>query len=443
MLEIGSFASGDCQKITRRAFLRAGVAAPFLPLAAWGASAQYVQPRARSVILLWLGGAPSHLDTFDPKPTAPLEYRGPFASIATRTPGVRFAEILPRLAERSHRFVVIRSHRNFDSDHLKAGTIALTGVLEQGFAVAPNFGAIVARQQSRGVLPAFMAIGRGSPRDVVGIMKGYGGGIWGHQYDPVLVHCDPLGQVDIPAFQLLPDLSPAQLQARRQVLQALDRVHRKLDAMAFAQWNALYERAYALLTAPETRRALDLSREPQKVRERYGQTAFGQSCLLARRLVEAGVPYVQVNWSQYVEAMTPNCDFGWDTHIYNFELLADRHGPILDRAFAALLDDLQERGLLSQTLVLCMGEFGRTPRINAQASRDHWPNVYASIWAGAGIEPGRVLGESDRRGEEPLTEPITPPMVGTTILELMGITSEMRSRLGVLPNGRVIHELIG
>src|SRR4029077_10481311 len=137
--------------------------------------------------------------------------------------------------------------------------------------------------------------------------------------------------------------------------------------------------AFSLLTSPEARKAFDLSKEDQKTRDAYGQTSFGQSCLLGRRLVQAGVPYVQVNWSQYVEAMTPNCDFGWDTHIYNFELLADRHGPILDRVLSALLDDLRDRGLLETTLVVCMGEFGRSPRITPQAARDHWPGCYFSL----------------------------------------------------------------
>jgi uncharacterized protein (DUF1501 family) len=140
--------------------------------------------------------------------------------------------------------------------------------------------------------------------------------------------------------------------------------------------------------------------------------------------------------------MTPNCDFGWDTHIYNFELLADRHGPIFDRAFAALLDDLDQRGLLDTTLVVAMGEFGRTPKINAQAARDHWPNVYFSIWAGGGVQPGRVIGASDRLGQEPVTSPVTPAMVGTTICELAGISSQTRAELKVLPGGQVIHELL-
>jgi uncharacterized protein (DUF1501 family) len=163
---------------------------------------------------------------------------------------------------------------------------------------------------------------------------------------------------------------------------------------------------------------------------------------LARRLVEAGVPYVQLNWSEYVEAMTPNCDFGWDTHIYNFELLQDRHCPIFDRAFTALLRDLDERGLLETTLIVAMGEFGRSPRITGRAARDHWPRCYSSIWAGAGITGGRVVGASDALGEDPATEPITPLMVGTTIAELAGIDTQARAEMKVLDGGKVIHELV-
>jgi hypothetical protein len=395
------------------------------------------------VLLVWLWGAPSHLDTCDPKPHAPAEYRGPFATIATRTPGVRFSELLPRLAARSDRFSLVRSNRNFHQGHLEAGTIALTGALTApGGGLAPNFGSVLARHRGTRDLPPFLSLGRGAPRDVVGPMKGYGGGSWGKVYDPFQLHCSDSGEIAIPALALLDGLTPAHLHDRRRLLADLDRVRRALDGAEVQKWDRTAERAYALLTSPEARQALDLSREDETSRAAYGQTAFGQSCLAARRLVEAGVPYVQVNWSQYVEAMTPNCDFGWDTHIYNFEMLADRHGPIFDRAFAALLDDLGQRGLLAKTLVVCMGEFGRTPRINSQASRDHWPNCYFSIWAGAGVQPGRVVGESDRRGEEPLTDPVTPAMVGTTMLELAGVTSQVRAELGVLPGGRVIHELL-
>jgi uncharacterized protein (DUF1501 family) len=444
VLEIGSFRARVCQGITRRAFLRAGVLAPLTAGFSGFVGSQHAAQakKAKSVLLVWLWGAPSHLDTCDPKPAAPAEYRGPFTTIPTRTPGVRFTELLPQLAARSDRFTLIRSHKNFHSGHLEAGTIALTGIPEPTEGLPPNLGSIVARQRGQRDLPPFIALGRGTPRDVVGVVKGYGGGNWGKTYDPLLVSCSELGEVDIPSLKLIDGLTPAHLHNRRLLLEELDSLRRNLDTAELHRWESTRQRAYSLLTSPEARKALDLTREAPKSREAYGQTSFGQSCLLARRLIEAQVPYVQVNWSQYVEAMTPQCDFGWDTHIYNFELLADRHGPIFDRAFAALLDDLEQRGLLASTLVVCMGEFGRTPRINAQASRDHWPNCYFSIWAGGGVQPGRVIGESDRLGQEPLTEPITPLRVGTTILELAGVTAQARAELRVLPNGQVIHELL-
>jgi hypothetical protein len=381
------------------------------------------------------------VDTFDPKPAAPAEYRGAFSTIPTRTPGVRFSELLPRLAARSDRFALVRSNRNFHSGHLEAGTIALTGAIDGGGGIWPNFGSVVARHRGGGGLPPFVAIGRGNPRDVVGMVKGYGGGNWGKIYDPFLVQCSPEGQTDIPALKLFDGLTPAHLEDRRRLLAGLDGLRRDLDRAAADKWDDTARRAFGLLTAPQARRALDLSREDPRTRAAYGQTSFGQSCLLARRLIEARVPYVQVNWSQYVEAMTPNCDFGWDTHIYNFELLMDRHCPTLDRVLSALLDDLRDRGLLETTLVLCMGEFGRSPRITPQAARDHWPNCYFSLWAGAGVRPGLVLGESDRRGAEPITEPVTPLMVGTTLLEVCGVDSQARAEYRVLPGGRVIHEL--
>jgi uncharacterized protein (DUF1501 family) len=272
-------------------------------------------------------------------------------------------------------------------------------------------------------------------------MHGYGGGPWGRTYDPFPVACSETGVTDVPALKLLEGLTTDHLSDRRKLLGDLDRLRREVDTSGQQKWDASRQRAYALLTSPEARQSLDVTREPAAVREAYGQTSFGQSCLLARRLVQAGVPYVQVNWSQYVEAMTPNCDFGWDTHIYNFDLLPDRHAPIFDRVFAALLDDLRQHGLLETTLLVAMGEFGRTPQINNQASRDHWPGCYFSIWAGAGVKPGRVIGESDRIGGGPLTEPITPAMVGATILETLGMDAQARAELRLLPGARTIHEL--
>lgn len=444
MLEIGSFKAQLHGRISRRAFLAASASLPLSFAASSRTSVAAPDRRkARSIILLWLWGGPSQLDTFDPKPNAPANIRGPFSTIPTRTTGIRFTELFPRMAARSNRFALIRTMKNFHGGHLEAGTTGLTGSIESGLGtgpLAPNFGSIVAKYRGNSDLPSFFSVGRGTPRDIVGLMKGFGGGTWGKTYDPFPVACAASGEVDIPALKLLDGMTPAVLANRRTLLERLDRLRQNREAH-MDKWDANQHRAYALLTAPEARKALDLSQESPATRDAYGHTAFGQSCLLARRLAEAEVPYIQVNWSQYVEAMTPNCDFGWDTHIFNFDLLPNRHAPILDRAFSALLDDLQQRGLLDSTLVLAMGEFGRTPRINGSASRDHWPRNYFSIWAGCGVRPGLVLGESDPSGDDPTTEPITPAMVGATICELAGIDTQARAELGVLTGARAIHEL--
>jgi uncharacterized protein (DUF1501 family) len=441
MFEVGSFRSSLHGVVSRRAFLTAAASAPLaLGLSDLHAGA-VSHGKAKSVIVLWLWGAPSHLDTFDPKPNAAAEVRGPFATIATKTPGIRFTELFPKTAARTDRFAIIRSNINFDGDHLKAGSIGLTGMLDGREALVPNFGSIVARHRGAKELPAFISIGRGHPRDVVGPLRGFGGGNWGRNYDPFLVGCSEKGETDIPELKLLDGLSPAALEDRKNLLGELDRLNRAAEKVPSEKWDVAKRRAFALLTTPEARKALDLTQEKQSTRDAYGQTSFGQSCLLARRLAQAGVPYVQVNWSQYVEAMTPNCDFGWDTHIFNFDLLPDRHGPIFDRVFSTLLDDLHTRGMLDSTLLVAMGEFGRTPRINNQASRDHWPQCYFSIWAGCGVRGGAVIGDSDATGSAPLTEPFTPGMVGATILDLAGVDSQARAELRVLPDTRVIHEL--
>jgi hypothetical protein len=426
--------------------LRAGFAVPFALAAGNPRLPAADVPRARSIMLVWLGGGPSHLDLFDPKPKAPAEYRGPFATIATRTPGVRYTELLPKLAARSHAFSLIRSNVNFHDGHREAGSIALTGATGAAAVYPPNFGSVVARQRGHDGLPRFISLARGPVGDGVGPIQGYGGGTWGHGHDPFLIGCSEKGQVEIPSLTLASGLTPARLADRKYLLAELDRVKRDADGDSstgrYAVWDHLQKRAHALLTSREGVAALDLAREPAATRQAYGQTLFGQSCLLGRRLVEAGVPYVQVNWSRFVEVYYSFSDYGWDTHADNFGLIAEWHAPLFDRVFSTLLDDLGDRGLLETTLVVCMGEFGRTPRINEIGSRDHWHRCYFSIWTGGGVQPGRTIGESDARGEHPLTDPITPAMVGTTMLELAGISSATRAELRVLTEGRVIHELL-
>ncbi|MBP90860.1 MAG: hypothetical protein CMJ64_29810 [Planctomycetaceae bacterium] len=445
MLEVGRLNARNCNGIDRRAFLQASFALPLsLGLDRVGRASDVA--RAKSVILLWLWGGPSHIDTFDPKPEAPTEVRGPFAPIATRIPGVQFSELFPRLAMRSHLFSVLRTNVNLNNAHDIAGSIALTGgVGRSGNAdYGPNLGSIVQRVRAQSSdLPMFTSIAPGKPTTAAGDLKAFGGGRWGTAYDPFYIRCDDRGKIDLPALKLLDGLTIDRLADRRRLQNEIDKVARSGGHAAQESWNENCVRAYRLLTSTDGRRTFDLSLEPQRMRGQYGRTMFGQSCLLARRLVEAGVPYIQVNWSKWVENIYDGrTDFGWDTHWLNFEHLTDRHGPILDRALSALLDDLHDRGLLDSTLVVAMGEFGRTPKISANGGRDHWPNCYSSLWAGGGIQPRRVVGESDRGGYEPATDPITPAATAATILELAGVRSAQLAALRVLPGGSLIERLV-
>lgn len=450
MLNLGDFRSRACSGVSRRSFLTASTIVPFL--GAGNAVGTGNNPgvgfrpatgaKARSVIFVFLWGAPSHLDTLDPKPDAPVEIRGPFSTIGTRIPGVRFSELLPRLAQRNDRFSLVRSNISLDGGHPGAGNVAMTGYRDTPEPVEPSFGAIAARHFGEADLPPYMMLGKGIPRDVARPIRGYGGGRWGKAYDPFIIDCNEMGTVNVPALKVLKGLSPERLQDRSTLTRQLEQIRRTVDGSQPEQWAGTRTRAMSLLTSPDALAALDLSKEKQGTRDAYGQTSFGQSLLLARRLAEREVPFIQVNWSEYVEALTPNTDFGWDTHIHNFDLLPNRHCPILDRALSALLDDLQERGLLDTTLVCCMGEFGRTPRINKRASRDHWPGCFFSLWAGGGVKPGKVIGKSSARGERPVTDPVKPADVGATILNQMGINSIVRAELNVLRDGEAIDDLV-
>ena len=443
MLDIGSFRARTCDGVSRRSFLKLGASVP-LGLGLPGSFARGSQgSRAKSVIFVFLWGAPSHLDTCDPKPNAPVEYRGPFGVIPTRTPGVHFTEMLPRIAARSHRYSLIRTHATTAPGHPDGGTVALTGFAEVPTPVQPNFGSIVAKARgNQGTLPPFFSITSGMLADASRRIEGYGGGTLSQAHDPFLVGCSAAGDVKLSALQLLDQLNPLRVQDRRQLLSQLDTAARRADQQQQLAWTRNMQSGYDLLLNPAARQAFDMTRETAATRARYGYTTFGQSSLLARRLVEAGVPYVQLNYSRHPEAINPGFELGWDTHVYNFELLQDQHCPTLDRAFSALLDDLYDRGLIDDTLVVMTGEFGRTPKITPNASRDHWPPCYFSIWAGGGVQPGRVIGTSDKLGEYPLGDVVSPLMVGTTIAHLAGIDTQARAEMNVLANGKVIDALL-
>ena len=441
MLNIGSFRTQTCGGLSRRSFLQL---AGSVPLAmGLGGTAFASAPRAKSVLFVFLWGAPSHLDTCDPKPDAPAEYRGPFSVIPTRTPGVHFTELLPRIASRSDRFSLIRTHATTAPGHPDGGTVALTGFPELPVPVQPNFGSIVAKARgNQGALPPFFSITSGMLANAGRRIEGCGGGTLSQAVDPFLVGCSASGEIKLPALQLLDHLNPLRIQDRRQLLTQLDTATRQIENEQQLGWTRNMKSGYDLLLNPVARKAFDLTSESEKTRARYGYTTFGQSSLLALRLIEAGVPYVQLNYSRHPEALNPGFELGWDTHIYNFELLQDQHCPTLDRAFSALLDDLYDRGLIKDTLVVMMGEFGRTPKITPNAARDHWPLCYFSIWAGGGVNPGRVIGTSDKLGESPLGDLVSPLMVGTTIAHLAGIDTQARAEMNVLSGGKVIDALL-
>jgi hypothetical protein len=450
MLTLGQMRARTCQGLTRRALLQIGASSvlglsltDLLRLRAAGASAN---GSARSVLLLWLWGGPAHLDTWDPKPDAPLDIRGPFSSIATSVPGMRIAELFPQVAQQAQRFAVVRSLHTASNDHGVAGTIGLTGSAAgavgldgkpQAGSARPALGSIVAKARgAASKLPPFLVVGGRLHQGKKAII-GEGGGPLGALYDPFRLEYDPIHKrARIPALQLPPDLTPERLADRRRLMQAFDEIKRHGEAL-----DDYRRQAFALLTSPSSGKMFDLGREPDSLKDRYGRTRFGQSCLLGRRLIEQGVPFVQINWSDHVEAEEDAGDGGWDHHYRNFQIMQDRHAPWLDQALSALLEDLHERGLLERTLVVAMGEFGRSPKINDKAGRDHWEHCYSALLAGGGIHGGRVIGSSDAHGSHPHDHPVTPADIAATVQHAVGVTSEQAATLGLNTSGKVIDEL--
>jgi hypothetical protein len=456
MLLIGQQPQRTCQTLTRRAFLQVGgstvLGVTLADLLRLRAEANVTtEGSARSVLLLWLWGGPAHLDTWDPKPAAPLDFRGPFSPIPTRITGVRICELFPQLAQLANSFAILRSLHTQSNDHGVAGTIGLTGSVAgavglDGKPVAgsarPATGSVVARASgSRSPLPPFLVVG-GRLHQGKKAIVGEGGGTLGALYDPFRLEYDPARGTQIPALQLPDDLTPERLGDRKRLMHAFDQLERRSDELraehALDDYRA---QAFALLTSPSARRMFDLAQESAQLIDRYGRTRVGRSCLLARRLIEHGVPFVQVNWSDHVEAEEDSGDGGWDHHYRNFQIMQDRHAPWLDQALSALLFDLRQRGLLERTLVVVVGEFGRSPKINAMAGRDHWEHCYCALLAGGGIHGGRVVGESDARGEHPHDRPVTPTDLAATIFHAVGITSEQLATLGLTGNGTSIHDL--
>ncbi len=397
----------------------------------------------RSVILLWLAGGVTHLESFDPKPEAPEAVRGTLGAIATRLPGVRFSETLPCLARVADRLAVLRSYSHGDNDHFVAQAYALSGrkVGRDQITTEPNVGSVVAHLRgARAGLPGYIAV-PGTTRPGPPPTNLFGGGWLGQQYAPFAVGGEGVNftqgrKSDDPPTEIIEDLRPAVLAlpegveadrfaGRVRLRERLDRVLRASEGPVHtASLDAQYHSAYRLLTTPQVRAAFDVSREPGRVRDGYGRTKIGQRCLLARRLVEAGSRFVLVDYGY-------DPDYGnlWDNHRApgqrqpNICEMAKRgyHLAGVDRAFAALITDLESRGLLASTLVVFLTEFGRTPRINPQGGRDHWAPAGSLFFAGGGTRGGQVIGATDKHAAHPTGRGYTPSDVAATIYRALGI----------------------
>jgi hypothetical protein len=394
-----------------------------------------------SFIFLFLHGGLSTIDTWDMKPDAPAEFRGEFKPAATKVPGIQICDLLPRIGRQTDKFSLVRSFRHHNSDHGPADHYIMTGYFPTaGFnpGLNPNnqrpaHGAIIAKKLGpRGAVPPYVCLPKMHPSS--------GSAYLGAGAAPFVIDADP-NAPDFAVPDVLPPISVSaeRLDNRRQLLAQVDRYQKSAEAQANRSANAVsvfQQKAFELMTSPAAKKAFDIQAESKKLRDEYGRTSIGQCCLMARRLVEAGVRCVMIDHSNY------------DTHDDNFKTLKSGLLPNLDAAVSTLFRDLSDRGLLEKTLVLVTGEFGRTPRINNKAGRDHWGPAFTVALGGGGIQGGRVVGKSDARAEKPASTPFGPEDLSATVFHLLGIdpkeefyTPEGRP-VAIVNNGRVMQELL-
>lgn len=447
----------DSANSSRRTFLFAstvGLAGlsflpPRLMNAAENAKSQTGSGKAKSTILFFLSGGVSHLDTWDMKPKAPLEYRGQFQPIATTAPGVMLCEHLPMLAKQAHHLALVNSISGTVStnDHHAGYYYNLTGHVPDPTFLSlgnnrtpypsdwPCMGAVVgAKRPPHSHLPNFITLPHkeGAPAYT---RPGQFAARLGLEFEPLYVDGDdknPL-KFQVPALMLQEGTSSARLTNRTELLKELDGTRRQLDAFAVSRtWNAQQSRALSLLLSSSTTEAFDVSKESPEIRQRYGETVNGMSLLAARRLVEAGVPFVTVFWRGDPDRLNKKCASGggWDTHGNNFNCLKEDLLPEFDRGFSALIEDLAQRGKLDETLLLVTSEMGRKPKIGDPrsggvngAGRDHWTHCLTDVLAGGGIRGGQTYGASDRYGEYPAINPVTPADIAKTVFHAMGINN--------------------
>ena len=437
----GALRSTDCEGITRRDMLKVGGLGLFglsLPGLLQARAAQAVakvkadDPKVEGVIVLWCQGGPSHLDTFDLKPDSSSEYRGEFQPIETNVSGIQISEHLPKTAQVMDKFAIIRSLHSPIAAHQQATDYMLTGYRPLPTLKYPSYGAVVAKELGvRENLPPYVAMpgpGRGGQAGFIG--AGYSAFAIGN----------PSGRnYRVPNITLRPDVDHPRLARRRSFLTKSNK--RFIEGMPddnIRSVDKFYEQAYDLVTSEHAKKAFDLSQEPDSLREKYGRHIYGQGALLARRMIEAGVRFVLISSG------------GWDTHRNNWDSLKTRQLPPIDQAWSALLADLDDRGTLDKTMVLMLGEFGRTPKINTtRGGRDHWSRCRFVNIAGGGVQGGQVIGSSDATGGVPADNPITIEDVATTVYDALGVDYKKQyitptgRPIRLAMNGRVIDELYG
>jgi Protein of unknown function (DUF1501) len=414
IIDVKSGAYRCCDGINRRSFLRTG-ALMLGGLSLSGLLRQQARAAAEgetlkdlSVILFWQGGGPSQLDTWDLKPDAPSEFRGSFNPISTNLDGLQVCEHMPRIAKICDKISLVRSVTHGDSGHESATHTLLTGYKPTNDIPAneaPSYGSIVAKEMGPRTegFPAYVAVPNAPKSSAAAYL--------GVAYNPFETQGDPNSEhFNVQNLKIPGGLTLDRLENRRELMKHFDTLRRDIDSSGLiGGMDTFAQQAYNIVTSPKVQAAFDMTQEDAKTRDLYGRTSWGQNTLLARRLIESGVRFVTVNVG------------GWDTHANNFEELKGKKLPQFDQAFAGLIEDLDRRGQLEKTLVLSWGEFGRTPRINKDAGRDHWPNVFSVPMAGGGLKRGVVLGSSDARAEFPKERPVSPQDILATMYHQLGI----------------------
>ncbi|MDB4671348.1 DUF1501 domain-containing protein [Pirellulaceae bacterium] len=413
--------------------------------------------KAKAVILFWLLGGPPQHETWDPKPDAPEDVRGEFRAIQTKIPGFHVGELMPRSAEWVNDLAILRGVVSHDNAHSSSGYQMLTGVPHQPLTAEnvtskrpnlhPSLGAMVRKfMPENGGLPSSISLPYHIANDGEIVWPGQGAGFMGRNYDPWLIRCDP-SRPDFkpPSIALSKEMSSMRFAERKRLLSELNSKMAALNGTNEVSAEAIYDdQAFDLLTESRTRDAFRIDKETKAVRESFGMSRFGQSCLLARRLVESGVKLVQVNWTRLKNA--PN-NGTWDTHTVHGVSLRNHLMPIADQAFSGLLNDLKERGMLEDTLVAWLGEFGHTPKFNKNAGRDHWGRCFSLALAGGGIQGGVVHGKSDKTASDPIEGKVQPMDITATILHCLGLPPSTeyfddQGRPLPLSRGRVITEIL-